>query len=437
MPLFNDLVSGSADNIENDPNGFGSITDTFVNNFGSSLGFGSGNLGYMGDATHAARLYGDGDANYFQRNLPRTKFQYFVMFNLTLSQEAIKFNNIYFNSQSARSYAELVKRVDMPSMDIETEVLNQYNKKRISQKKINFNPINVTMHDVVDGKTLRFWELYYEWYFKDGVYKDQERDGDILATGKMVGGNLPYLHKFKEFRNDILTDKFESSYGYNLDRIGNTRYLFDSIDIFQVHGGKYSKVRLMHPRISAFKQTQLDQEQNGLCEVNFTIEYEDAIYTNFADKLSDSWYDFFANYDYLENKNLSRGPKTPLEIAKRDLSKPDAIVPGVAGDKTVLGNFQKNLGGLLGDTPDQFINAATSSIFNGGEVPYPDPIGQAKNILRNTGKNAKGSGVRAFGASAKQGVNVFIDSVRGSDSSGGSDQTPPPSSGPPSYIPGG
>ena len=34
--------------------------------------------------------------------------------------------------------------------------------------KVMFEPIKMVFHDVADGKTLKFWDMYYRYYFADG-----------------------------------------------------------------------------------------------------------------------------------------------------------------------------------------------------------------------------------------------------------------------------
>ena len=76
--------------------------------------------------------------------------------------------NQFFNNPTWTQIAPLVKTIEMPSFKIQTDVLNQYNRKRLSQTKIGFEPVKVVFHDVADGKTLKFWEMYYRYYFGDG-----------------------------------------------------------------------------------------------------------------------------------------------------------------------------------------------------------------------------------------------------------------------------
>jgi len=104
-------------------------------------------------------------------NQPRQPWEFYVQFNLNNDPSGIasQFINQYFTTPDLDQIPPLVKTIEMPSMKIETQMLNQYNRKRVSQTKIIFEPVKVVFHDVCDGKTLKFWEMYYTYYFRDGI----------------------------------------------------------------------------------------------------------------------------------------------------------------------------------------------------------------------------------------------------------------------------
>ena len=71
------------------------------------------------------------------------------------------------------SYTEfnlLVESAQLPSFTLDTETLNMYNKKRIVQTKINYEPVEIIFHDDMAGLTTMLWESYYRYYFQDGTY---------------------------------------------------------------------------------------------------------------------------------------------------------------------------------------------------------------------------------------------------------------------------
>jgi len=107
------------------------------------------------------------------RNNPVLPWEYYININLNNVGSASSFISQYFTTPEYTQLQPLVKSVDMPSFKIESTTLNQYNRKRISQTKIMFEPVRMVFHDVADGKTLKFWEMYYNYYFGDGVEPGQ------------------------------------------------------------------------------------------------------------------------------------------------------------------------------------------------------------------------------------------------------------------------
>ena len=102
------------------------------------------------------------------RNHPRLPFEYYVHINLNHAGGNAAYIKKFLKEAELQQIEALIKSVDMPAMKIETAVLNQYNRKRISQTGVTFEPVKMVCHDVVDGKTLMFWEMYYRYYFADG-----------------------------------------------------------------------------------------------------------------------------------------------------------------------------------------------------------------------------------------------------------------------------
>ena len=65
-----------------------------------------------------------------------------------------------------------VKNVDRIQTNYSLQELNQYNKKRVIQTKINYEPISFTMYDVADELGLKLIEAYNRFYFGDFQQKD-------------------------------------------------------------------------------------------------------------------------------------------------------------------------------------------------------------------------------------------------------------------------
>ena len=75
------------------------------------------------------------DSQALYRNVPRLPFEYYINIKLNNVGTAKNYISQFYNNPSWTQVMPLVKTVEMPSMKIETTPLNQYNRKRLSQKK--------------------------------------------------------------------------------------------------------------------------------------------------------------------------------------------------------------------------------------------------------------------------------------------------------------
>lgn len=185
---------------------------------------------------------------------PLLGFQYFVRINYN---GVLKdFVDSYFSDGGYEQNFPLVKSVTMPSIGVESEIFNEYNRKRISQTKLKFDPVDIVFHDVVNGNTLKLWQMYYQYYFADGRYKS--------AASRDASVNPETFNP--------------ADFGYTLDVVEDVRYLYKSIEIFQLAGGYFNKVTLYNPRIVDFKHDTMDYSKNDLVEISYTLDYEWAEY---------------------------------------------------------------------------------------------------------------------------------------------------------------
>lgn len=305
---------------------------------------------YLRNSRHATYNFNQ-ESQVLYRNQPRFPFEYYLNINLNNLGTARTFIQDYFNNPEYTQVMPLVKSVDMPGMKIETTPLNQYNRKRISQTKINYDPVKMVFHDVADGKTLKFWEMYYRYYFGDGnepgknqaklaesqIYSSPTYSYESFQNG--LTGNIGGFPNVDSIRNvytnnsytgatfssptndvgdksslqNIVTDTLDNhKFGFNLENVQNIRNLIQSIDIYQVHAGRFNQVCLVNPRISSMQHTTLDYAVGDkTLEITLTFEYEYAYYIIQNMRLeggepnNNSTLEPFEHGDYLEIPNLS------------------------------------------------------------------------------------------------------------------------------------
>jgi hypothetical protein len=381
------------------------------------------------DTHHAVEAFGLNKSD-LSNGTPRHKFEFFVRVNFDQNREVREFVRSFLTDADQSMVSTMVKSIIMPSMTMDTDILNQYNKKRISQKRLNFNPITITFHDSVEGRTLRLWEMYYEYYFKDG-----------LAKQKTAGSDGRRLER-TEFLNDIITDKFNDNFGYNLARVGDNKYLIESIDIYQVHGGRFSRTTIIRPRIRQFTHDTLDYEDvSGLVQMSMDFEYEDVIYSNVNQPLNADELDRYKYGDFWEMANLIT-IRTPVN--GRDLGSPEPQLPTVNCDGTSSTNFagadnflssplgstitrvigqenvarvEDSISGIVGAIPDAIGTVVSASIFGGTVSLNPDPVqalrttaNQISRSVYNTARNNFQSTVSGAVTSVVSGITTTTPS---------------------------
>ena len=80
---------------------------------------------YLRDFRHAARIFLPNT----QSNAPKVKFLFHVYFEI---------NELAYKPPTGDNFGILVKSVKLPSYKFDTEIMNQYNRKRLVQTKIKY-----------------------------------------------------------------------------------------------------------------------------------------------------------------------------------------------------------------------------------------------------------------------------------------------------------
>ena len=105
------------------------------------------------DQQHASKMF---TVDQF-RLAPKHNFLFHVAFNIN--------QNALTNPALVQRYGQeinmLVKGVDIPAITIQTEVLNQYNRKKVVQYQTNVREVKVKFHDDNMGLINHLWQQYY------------------------------------------------------------------------------------------------------------------------------------------------------------------------------------------------------------------------------------------------------------------------------------
>ena len=148
------------------------------------------------DYTHASKTF---RTNAYELK-PRFKFLFHVQFTLNVEEiQALK-NSKVFGPTQISTLSLAVKTVDLPKYNIDVATLNQYNRKRIVQTKINYEPVNITFHDDGGDNIREMWYQYYSYYYKDPA---QQYIGNAPTSYGTVGNVQTKQNGFSYNNRDI------------------------------------------------------------------------------------------------------------------------------------------------------------------------------------------------------------------------------------------
>ena len=199
------------------------------------------------DFQHAARLYTDAD----QRLAPKVKFLYHVSFSINTN--ALK--SLNFKYQHQNEINMLVKSAELPKFTVQVDTLNQYNRKRNTQVKVDYQPVVIKFHDDNLGVSRQLWENYFNYYYADSSAANS-------STG--YAKNATKSASFIKSR-------------YGLDNNSSTPF-FNDITIYQMSKRSWNSFKLINPIISGWNHDSLDYSASQPVEHSMTLAYEAVAY---------------------------------------------------------------------------------------------------------------------------------------------------------------
>lgn len=271
---------------------------------------------YLRDFTHASKTF---RTNSYQ-NAPKFKFSFHTYF--LINPDAATFDQTNFGL--------LVKDVKLPTFSFQTAQLNQYNRKRIVQTKIKYDPIEITFHDDCGDQVNQLWEAYYKYYYNDGAVYKSALSGNKPANTAVGPRNI---------YNQTITGR-NSEWGFNggsNTADGAKTPFFYNITVYGFNQHNYTAYTLVNPIITSFSHDTYNYAENGGTMQNkMTIDYETVVY----------------NYGALDGNRPSNSVPGFGDEANYDRRLSPISVPGA--NSTILGQ-----GGLI-DAAGSIIGALSS-----------------------------------------------------------------------------
>jgi hypothetical protein len=344
------------------------LTDTAKGFFGSD---------YLRDYTHASKTFRTNGYQY----APKFKYLFHVYFDI--NQQA--YNQ---NVASGANFGLAVKTAKLPSYSFDTVQLNQYNRKRIVQTKIKYDPVTITFHDdngtatgspAAGGVIRSMWKAYYNYYYADGrnpqVIFGGARGGinPNLGTAGGSGGTAQSTsgatyNSRSQYQPSISGD---TNWGYigdtNIpsDSGGQKIPFFKNITVFGFNQHNFVAYTLINPIITQFAHdTYSYAEGNGTMEHQMTLDYETVVY-NEGSLSGNSPSDIVTGFGMQQNYDRTLSP-IARPGSNRTILGQGGLVDGASGVLNGLasGNY---LGALqaAGTTYNTFKNANLAQIAKG------------------------------------------------------------------------
>lgn len=201
------------------------------------------------DQQHASRLFIDDNF----RLAPKFKFLFHVVFSI--NRDTLIDTTLVDRHRNEINM--LVKAIDLPRFDIRTDVLNQYNRKKVVQYHHEYKPITVTFHDDNMGLINHMWQNYYAYYYADSI-----------------SANVPGAYARNSTKN---SNYIKTSYGLDT---GSKAPFFNYIKIFQMARHEYTAYTLYNPLITDWNHNKLEYATHqALHDFTMMLQYESVSYS--------------------------------------------------------------------------------------------------------------------------------------------------------------
>jgi hypothetical protein len=200
--------------------------------------------------------------------VPKLPFLYYIRFVRSTTSSAGSSRGVSStgssssNSATSTDWSEsigvIAKEIDRPSVNFQTETLNQYNKKRVIQKKHEFDDISFTFYDTVDNKALHMFEDYYRFY-----YGEPNNESSTVWVWDNMANTM---------------NQGTGGFGFIPASGTNNTHYFARIELYYLYGGKYSRYDIVNPKLKSMRPSGFSYAESDGAEINMSFEFEAVIY---------------------------------------------------------------------------------------------------------------------------------------------------------------
>ena len=304
---------------------------------------------YLRDYTHASKTFRPNAYQY----APKFKFLFHVYFEINQSAYAV-------GLPQGANFGLAVKSIKLPSYSFDTHTMNQYNRKRIVQTKIKYDPIDINFHDDNGNLIRNMWYNYYTYYYKDAsipVASVSGRQAQQTGNGSTNSPNNTNYNLRNIYSQSITGD---TNWGYvgetpdspatNIQASnGQTKIpFFKNVTIFGFNQHNYVAYTLINPIINRFTHDTYDYSQgNGTMTNTMTLDYETVKYFQGAINGKEpsnivAGFGLETNYDRVPSPITRPGSQASILGQGGLVDGVNGVINDLSGENTnVLGAIQK------------------------------------------------------------------------------------------------
>ena len=229
------------------------------------------------DYQHASRVF---TTNAYELK-PRFKFLFHVSF--TLNVQEIPALRGAMGNDDITNLSYIVKTVDLPKYNIDTETLSQYNRKRVIQKKINYEPVNIVFHDDGGDVSRNMWYNYMAYYYKDPSQQYLAPNNTNGSIGPSANRQAGFGYNARDIYNDV---RQVNDWGYIGESFNDGTSsatgkppFFRDIRIYGMDQHKFAEYVLVNPLITNWSHDQYSYAEGaGIMQNSMTVAYETVKY---------------------------------------------------------------------------------------------------------------------------------------------------------------
>jgi hypothetical protein len=266
----------------------------------------------------------------------------------------------------------LVKSVDLPRFNMKTQVMNQYNRKKVVQLSHDFGPMTFRFHDDRAHIVNMMWQSYYKYYYADPT------------TAEVPGSYNKSAYK--------AFDYIRGAHGFDNN---STIPFFNTIILYQINKREFISYTLINPLITNFVHDQVSSSDQGSqpAECQMTLNFEAVTYD--SGSVESGKIKGFAQDHY----DKSPSPLSPLGGGGSSIFGLGGVLDGAA---TVLSEASKG----------NIFNAAVGAINTYNNAKNINKAGareEAKSLALSVGLSTIGAGVNAL-----RGTTIPINNTKSS-----------------------